>query len=419
MWMMALFVNLSHIDRNIWKSIKNDVKSLVSLTSLSIDSVDIFFIKDKKKFTLHLLTDLLFISSSLNGDGEQPSSIEHLILDNIRINLYHIYSIAPVLRTLDTIIDSYSLNHTKHHFPPEFLAELSIKFFGHFNLSTMKQILHEMTRLVHLTIVVYDMYNDIIDGFAWERILTNIITFKTPFWLDNKHWYVKYDRCTVSGFSLLYSIPYFNNTYPWVHIKGPITTKSTGPDVLSLSNINHLNVNCESPIDTEILCRFTNPQRLEVHYTEKSFYLLIHDIVPDIDISKITTFLIDSCRSTLDADVFVRLLSSMSQLRSFGAPIAFLKLCFVYRWPHISRLRILDSFPSAEATEKQLTLDDINAFYHSFYHIEYVSFSHDTDLNLAKFINNMPPTIFTIVIYHPINVTAATSGGFITRNWLE
>ncbi|CAF1929997.1 unnamed protein product [Rotaria magnacalcarata] len=221
---------------------------------------------------------------NLSGDGEQTSSIEHLILDNIRINLYHIYSIAPVLRTLDTIIDPYSVNHIKHNFPPEYLSKLSIKFFGHFNLSTMKQLLREMTRLVHLTIVAYDIYNDIIDGFAWERILANIITFKflfsfhestwtqepielesfrTLFWLENKHWYIKYDRCTVSGFSLLYSIPYFNNTYPWVHIKGPIITKSTGPDIFSLSNINHLNVNYESPINTEILCRFTNLQRLE------------------------------------------------------------------------------------------------------------------------------------------------------------
>ncbi|CAM4763751.1 unnamed protein product [Rotaria magnacalcarata] len=221
---------------------------------------------------------------NLSGDGEQTSSIEHLILDNIRINLYHIYSIAPVLRTLDTIIDPYSVNHIKHNFPPEYLSKLSIKFFGHFNLSTMKQLLREMTRLVHLTIVAYDIYNDIIDGFAWERILANIITFKflfsfhestwtqepielesfrTPFWLENKHWYIKYDRCTVSGFLLLYSIPYFNNTYPWVHIKGPIITKSTGPDIFSLSNINHLNVNYESPINTEILCRFTNLQRLE------------------------------------------------------------------------------------------------------------------------------------------------------------
>jgi hypothetical protein len=65
-----------------------------------------------------------------------------------------------------------------------------------------------MTRLVHLTIVAYNMLNDVMDGFAWERILTNIITFKlsfsfhqstwnqgpielesfsTPFWLENKH----------------------------------------------------------------------------------------------------------------------------------------------------------------------------------------------------------------------------------------
>jgi hypothetical protein len=112
-------LSLSHVDCNRWKSIKNHVKSFVSLTSLSIDSVYMFFIKDAKKFTSHFLKDLLFISFSLkslrlrminfsddisdfNLSEKQESSIEHIILDNICINLSHIYSIAPALRTLDT-----------------------------------------------------------------------------------------------------------------------------------------------------------------------------------------------------------------------------------------------------------------------------------------------------------------------------
>jgi len=36
----------------------------------------------------------------------------------------------------------------------------------------MEQLLYQMARLAHLTIVAYDMYNDVIDGVAWERILT-------------------------------------------------------------------------------------------------------------------------------------------------------------------------------------------------------------------------------------------------------
>jgi hypothetical protein len=109
----------------------------------------------------------------------------------------------------------------------------------------------------------------------------------------------------------------------------------------------------------------------------------------------------------------------MSALVSFGAPIAFLKLLFAYRWPNINRLTIMNNFPSADATEKQLTSDEINAFVHSFNRIKYISFFQRIDLNLVNFINSMPTTISSILIRHPVNVTADNYDGFITRDWLE
>ncbi|UJR10602.1 hypothetical protein I4U23_014799 [Adineta vaga] len=173
---------------------------------------------------------------------------------------------------------------------------------------------------------------DIIDGAAWERVLHNITTFKfsfsfhkstwtqesvelesfsTPFWLEEKRWYVTYDRCTVSGFSLLYSTPYFKNIYSWTYVKGPIMTKSTKPQVLSYSNINYLYVNLKFPINTEILRRFTNIQTLNIRYIDRYFSILIRDIVPYLDLSKITMFFIQPCCFTLDLNVLVRLLSKL------------------------------------------------------------------------------------------------------------
>jgi hypothetical protein len=218
---------------------------------------------------------------------------------------------------------------------------------------------------------------------------------------------------------LLADSTYFNDTCPWKDMKIPITTKSTAPQRLSFCTIDYLVVNQKSPINTEILCQFTNLQQLIVQDTEKSFNVLIDDIVPYIDISKITTFSIKSCNSKLNGDVFVRFLSSMPHLPSISSPVAFLKLLFVYCWPNINRLKINFSFPPDDATKKLITSDEINAFYHSFNHIEYIRFYHDTDLNLVNLINNMPITIFSIVIYHPINATTATFAGFITCDWLE
>jgi hypothetical protein len=52
-------LSLSHVDYNMWKSIKNHVKSLVLLTSLSVYTAKMFCIDKVTEFKSHLLTDLL------------------------------------------------------------------------------------------------------------------------------------------------------------------------------------------------------------------------------------------------------------------------------------------------------------------------------------------------------------------------
>lgn len=148
------------------------------------------------------------------------------------------------------------------------------------------------------------MLNDIVDGMAWERILNKIITFKfsfmfedsiwseepirldsfcTPFWLEKKKWYVMYNRCTVTGFSLLSSIPYFLNTHPYSDIKGDIIMQSSRPQDFSLPNINYLNIRWKSPINNKLIRRFTHVQHLYVNDCEKSYRMMLDDIIPYID----------------------------------------------------------------------------------------------------------------------------------------
>ena len=64
---------------------------------------------------------------------------------------------------------------------------------------------------------------------TWTEETISLDSFQSLFWLENKQWYVGYDRCTMSGFSLLYSIPYRTNIYPWSYMKGAMDTKTTGP----------------------------------------------------------------------------------------------------------------------------------------------------------------------------------------------
>jgi len=109
----------------------------------------------------------------------------------------------------------------------------------------------------------------------------------------------------------------------------------------------------------------------------------------------------------------------MSHLRSLAAPLVLIKLLFVSHWPNIHRLEIFTSWATATTTERSLTLDEIDAFYRSFIHIEYPSFYFNDDLNLSILLNKMPTTISNIVIHHPYKFTPDSFDDFITCQWLE
>lgn len=449
-------LSLSHVDYNMWKSIKNHVKSLVLLTSLSVYTAKMFYIDKVTEFTSHLLTDLLYMSSTLkylclkvNNPSfpyisefnllEKVSSIKHLVLHNMFVDLENLSSIAPSLHTLDMLINYCNLNCSKRVCPFEHLKHLSI-VIHRLNFSTIKQLLYPMIRLVHLTIIGEDMKDDMADAVAWEQILTNMLTFKfsfsfhrststsetiefdsfrSSFWLEKKRWYVGYDRCTVSGFSLLYSIPYFMDTYPWFYIKGPLVTKSTGPKITSLCNVNRLLLTDESLINNELLYRYMSLEQLYVQNLEKTFCLLFYDVIPFIDMSKITTFFIGECRSKINDSMFVQVVISMPNLHHIGVPLALLKLFFTYRWPNIIRLRIQHNLPTTNIIQKELMNNEIDVFYRSLSHLECLRFYHKVDLSICQLLNNKPKTISNIMIDHPINVTPANFHNFITHHWIE
>jgi hypothetical protein len=74
---------------------------------------------------------------------------------------------------------------------------------------------------------------------------------------------------------------------------------------------------------------------------------------------------------------------------------------------------------TATTTERSLTLNEIDAFYRSFIHIEYLSFYQDVRLNPSILLSNIPKTISNIVIYHPIYQTPVDFPNFVTCHWLQ
>ncbi|CAF3066312.1 unnamed protein product, partial [Rotaria sp. Silwood2] len=111
-------LSISHIDHNLWKSIKGDIRQIKSLISISIYLSTTLKYNPACQLTVDILRDLLYWSSTLknvyieaddrlvdisrfNLRREQISSIEHLTLRYITINIQHLYSIVPDLRSFD------------------------------------------------------------------------------------------------------------------------------------------------------------------------------------------------------------------------------------------------------------------------------------------------------------------------------
>ena len=144
------------------------------------------------------------------------------------MDLQKLFAVAPALRTLDVMPRSFEDCDSLHLQVPINLQELSIEW-NYATFEEIKYLLSPMTQLVHLTIIADEVNIDMADGAAWAQLLSKIVTFKfcftferftftqtqinfdsfrSPFWVDEKKWYVTCDRCDDTDFSLLYSSPY-------------------------------------------------------------------------------------------------------------------------------------------------------------------------------------------------------------------
>jgi hypothetical protein len=103
------------------------------------------------------------------------------------------------------------------------LQQLSITT-DHITILEIQRLLSLMTRLTHLTLHIDKANSDLINGHTWIPLLTKIIvfqfmfgiskkdnvdldSFRTPFWLEEKKWYVTYDQWIDTSVSFLYTNP--------------------------------------------------------------------------------------------------------------------------------------------------------------------------------------------------------------------
>ncbi|CAF3144840.1 unnamed protein product [Rotaria socialis] len=272
----------------------------------------------------------------------------------------------------------------------------------------IEQLLDLTTKLIHFAIAACKIFNDVVDGIAWERILSKIITFKFSFMFDDSVWTKKSIR-----------LDSFRTPF-WLEKKnGDIIIESTGPQDFSFSNINQLRVYWKSPMNNELIRRFTHVQQLYVNDSEKSFCMMLADIIPYLDLSTIITFIIANYYTEINIDIFIRLVCRISHLRIIGASITLLKLLCIYHWANISILKIFDQYEGGIVTKYDLTLNEIGALFRSFSHVKQIHFMHDDIYNLSVFLNNISMTVSNVVLEHRVNITPTTYSKFLTREWLE
>ncbi|CAF3726425.1 unnamed protein product, partial [Adineta steineri] len=147
--------------------------------------------------------------------------LRHLHLEKCSTNdLKTLFQHSTQLRSLSLCLNMYSSTFDRVSLPIQ-LIRLHLKIEK--KVISMNEIEYFLSNLPYLQHLRLDLHGsqDLFDGYRWQNLTCNFITFNfkfktqdylnrnniesyfTPFWLEEKHWYVGYNRYCI------FSIPYF------------------------------------------------------------------------------------------------------------------------------------------------------------------------------------------------------------------
>jgi hypothetical protein len=209
--------NMSIIPQDTSYSI-NQIWNLPKLTHLNLER---FY-----------LPEVQFSRLTVTSDTLQHLSIQ-TVLGCPFSDLVNIFQCTPRLRFLSICID---LQDEEEQFPIVFTPIITLKLEIYVGTRTLNSFLQNLPNLRHLTVHIFDNY---LNGHEWKQIivkhlpnlkvlrfkmlihgLTNhnmdeqvdelLETFRTLFWLDEHHWYVRcdWDSDRISSYGNLYTVPY-------------------------------------------------------------------------------------------------------------------------------------------------------------------------------------------------------------------
>ncbi len=186
-------------------------------------------------------------------------------------------------------------------------------------MSEMEQFLLQLPCLKHLELQA-TVVNDVPDGYQWQVLAASLRTFYfkfyvslacirgtlntfcTPFWLEEKRWFVAYD-----GYSL-FSIPHFAQSD--IKVSQPLSNCSTAPDNTFL--YNHVRKITMTKASSQYKHYFTGIQTLELECS-----LSLKTIGTVTDLNRVTHLIIPSVDNL---SVFIPLKCTMPQLYKLTVP---------------------------------------------------------------------------------------------------
>ncbi|CAF4486215.1 unnamed protein product [Rotaria sp. Silwood2] len=361
------------------------------------------------------------------------SSVQYFHLEYVTIDLYSLLTVAPMLHTLEArfVIPDLELGRSHPHLL--YLQRLRIELWT-ITWIQITILLSSFPQLTYFAITASRVTSDMADGFAWSRLLQGIKhfefelefsddafeqqplhfdSFRTKFWLEEKKWFVTYDR------SFSYdecSMHYWSSSsimiYPTPERIRTIVSESTASERESYSNLRCLTVD-DKFLKCKLLHRHTGTKELYLSEVTVTLPTTLKDLMTGLDTSQITTCTIDPEWNRNSPYEHIEFLHSLPRLRRLKLSSISLDGFFLHQWPHIIDLEIENEFKHEFHV---LSSNDVDAFCHSFTHIERLDIDSSSIPDLAQLLNRMKMTLRQMRIRHPDKIN---NEQLITREWIK
>jgi hypothetical protein len=361
------------------------------------------------------------------------SFVQYFHLEYVTIDLYSLLTVAPMLRTLEARFVIPDLKLGRSHPRLLYLQRLQIKLWT-ITWIQMTILLLSFPRLTYFAIIASCVNSDMADGYAWAQLLQqvehfefelefddnafeqhafNLDSFRTKFWLEEKKWFVTYDR----SFSIdECSIHYWSSSscmiYPTPERIRTIVSDSTASERESYSNLHRLRVN-DKFLRCQLLHRHTGTKELYLSEVTVTLPTTLKDLMIGLDTSQIMKCTIAPKWNSNSPYEHIQFLRSLPRLRRLTVSNISLSYFFLHQWPHIVDLMIENEF---DHEFNVLSSNDVDAFCHSFTHIERLDIHSSSVPDLAQLLNRMKKTLRQMCIRQSRKIS---NEQLITREWIR